>query len=69
MSADLTPEPLPSGSLGPPRRDPPTAVGVETPEPEPAPSARGRESRHVLLPLFRAARRVLRGAARALGRS
>ncbi|HEX2091877.1 MAG TPA: hypothetical protein VHG28_05710 [Longimicrobiaceae bacterium] len=32
---EFLPIPDPSGSLQPPRRYPPTAVGVETPEPEP----------------------------------
>jgi hypothetical protein len=34
--------PDPSGSLQPPRRYPPTAVGVATPEPEPVPPRRTR---------------------------
>lgn len=48
---EFEPVPQPSGSLEPPRRFPPTAVGVETPEPEPQPrAARGfaqRPLRHL----------------------
>lgn len=39
---EFRPVPDPSGALQPPRRDPPTAVGVATPEPEPVPSRRTR---------------------------
>lgn len=35
MSKDRVPEPDPSGRLDPPRRNPPTAVGVLTPPPPP----------------------------------
>jgi hypothetical protein len=52
-------EPVPeeSGELGPPRRHPPTAVGVATPPPPPPPSRRSRERwvRLVPLPLLRTA--------------
>jgi hypothetical protein len=69
MSDEYVPEPLPSGSLDPPRRHPPTAVGVVTPEPEPAPFTRRSGTRYLLAPVFRAVSRVFRGAARLLGRS
>lgn len=39
---EFRPVPDPSGALQPPRRDPPTAVGLLTPEPEPVPSGRTR---------------------------
>ena len=42
MTDDFTPETEPSGSLDPPRRNPPTAVGAMTPEPEPEPRPRHR---------------------------
>lgn len=42
---EFKPIPDPSGSLQPPRRNPPTAVGVETPEPEPQPQPRTRFAR------------------------
>jgi hypothetical protein len=34
---EFQPIPDPGGALQPPNRRPPTAVGVETPDPEPAP--------------------------------
>jgi hypothetical protein len=37
VTEEFTPETEPSGSLDPPRRPPPTAVGAMTPEPEPDP--------------------------------
>ena len=43
MTDEFTPETEPGGSLDPPRRTPPTAVGAMTPEPEPR---RYAESRH-----------------------
>ena len=39
---EFRPVPDPSGALQPPRRNPPTAVGVAMPEPEPVPSRRTR---------------------------
>jgi hypothetical protein len=69
MSEEYVPEPLPGGSLGPPRRYPPTAVGVMTPEPEPAPFARRSGTYYLLAPVLRAVARAFRGAARLLGRS
>jgi hypothetical protein len=42
---EFRPVPDPSGARQPPRRYPPTAVGVETPEPEPVPSRRTRFAR------------------------
>jgi hypothetical protein len=35
MEHEFTPEPEPSGSLEPPKRYPPTAVGTGTPNPDP----------------------------------
>ena len=48
MTDDFTPETEPSGSLDPPRRHPPTAVGAMTPEPEPEPGRGARSVHHVL---------------------
>lgn len=49
MEREFTPEPEPSGSLEPPKRYPPTAVGTGTPNPDPdgedAAPARGRRRR------------------------
>jgi hypothetical protein len=74
MSDDFTPETQPGGALEPPRRVPPTAVGVMTPEPEPGPHAhpashnRVPSPAEVLRPVFRAVAGVLRGAAKLLER-
>lgn len=47
---EFRPIPDPSGSLQPPNRRPPTAVGAETPEPElpprPRPAPRRRPQKH-----------------------
>ena len=43
MTDEFTPETEPSGSLDPPRRTPPTAVGAMTPEPEPRRHAASRQ--------------------------
>ncbi len=60
MSDDFIPETQSSGSLEPPRRLPPTAIGVETPEPAPEPSPRHHSASipspaEVLGPVLRAA--------------
>jgi hypothetical protein len=74
MSDDFTPETQTGGALEPPRRVPPTAVGVMTPEPEPAPHAHhGSHNRvpspaEVLRPVFRAVAGALRGVAKVLER-
>lgn len=74
MSDDFTPETQPSGALEPPRRVPPTAVGVMTPEPEPGPHshhhsrARVPSPAEVLRPVLRAVAGALRGAAKVLER-
>ena len=74
MSDDFTPEPQASGALEPPRRLPPTAVGVMTPEPEPRPyshhqsQARIPSPAEVLRPVFRAVAGALREAAKVLER-
>ena len=74
MSDEFIPETQTSGALVPPGRRPPTAVGVETPEPEPAPysrhysSARIKSPAEVLRPLARAFAGALREAARVLDR-
>jgi hypothetical protein len=58
---EFQPVPDPSGSLQPPDRWPPTAVGTETPEPEPesAPPAR-RGLSHLLRRLLRTVERLVR---------
>ena len=78
MTADFTPETEPSGSLDPPRRHPPTAVGAMTPEPEPQPERRARSIHHVgshahpldalLRPVANAVRDAFREVARVLER-
>ncbi|HEX8673826.1 MAG TPA: hypothetical protein VF710_18155 [Longimicrobium sp.] len=74
MSDDFTPETEPSGALVPPTRLPPTAVGVMTPEPEPAPHAhynshaRIPSPAEVLRPAIRAVAGALRAAAKVLER-
>ncbi len=74
MSDDFTPETQSSGALEPPRRLPPTAVGVMTPEPEPAPHSHHRSHARipspgeVLRPVFRAVAGALREAAKVLER-
>ena len=74
MSDEFIPETQTSGALVPPGRLPPTAIAVETPEPEPAPYARHHSSARipspaeVLRPLARAVAGALREAARALDR-
>jgi len=74
MSDDFTPETQPGGALEPPRRLPPTAVGVMTPEPEPGPSSHHQahtripSPAEVLRPVFRAVAGALRGAAKVLER-
>ena len=74
MSDDFTPETEPSGALVPPNRLPPTAVGVMTPEPEPAPyahhnsHARIPSPGEVLRPVIRAVAGALREAAQMLER-
>jgi|SRR6185437_2247223 len=56
---DRSPEPLPAGRLDPPRRDPPTAVGLATPK---QPSRPHRPTRY-----GRGLTRMQRIARRALG--
>jgi hypothetical protein len=46
---EFQPVPDPSGSLRPPDRWPPTAVGTETPEPEPESAPPARRGRFHLL--------------------
>ena len=74
MSDEFIPETQTRGALVPPGRLPPTAVGVQTPEPEPGPyahhhsSARIKSPAEVLRPLARAMADALRGAAKVLER-
>jgi hypothetical protein len=57
---EWSPDPLPSGRLGPPRRKPPTAVGTATPRPPRPPGRRGYRHR----PLWeRVARKIVIGIA------
>ena len=74
MSDEIIPETQTSGALVPPGRRPPTAIAVQTPEPEPAPYARHHSfaripsPAEVLRPLARAVVGAQREAARALDR-
>ncbi|MDP9353059.1 MAG: hypothetical protein M3P51_16175 [Chloroflexota bacterium] len=73
--SDYAPETQPAGSLDPPNRRPPTAVGAAIPEPEPRPESAARERpgwnslglRGELTEMLRwTARRFARAAAEAL---
>lgn len=74
MNDDFTPETQSSGALEPPRRPPPTALGVMTPDPEPGShshhhsQARIPSPAEVLRPVFRAVAGALRGVAKVLER-
>jgi len=59
---DWQPDPLPSGSLNPPGRKPPTAVGTATPRP-PSPEYRPTRYGHGLTRLQRIARASFGGLA------
>lgn len=64
---EFQPIPDPSGSLQPPNRRPPTAIGAETPMPEPRPSPRGAAYRAPgRSRLFRTALRLAAGLPTAL---